>query len=160
MIWLTIFFLILASMFGCAAWWSRGKSGAILLFLSFLSLYFGFTELLSRPKPVELEFLQRSVSEPAEIIASQWLEGKAIYLWVRLKEIAEPRYYVLKWNRKVAQALQKAQEEAKGGKVIMRLPFQPSLENRPPMIPHPIPPPKLPDKFGAPEQVQPRKEGA
>ena len=54
---------------------------------------------------------------------------------------------MLPWNRASAEELQQALREAKrqGGAVEMRLPFEPSLEDREPRFyaqPRPAPPPK------------------
>jgi hypothetical protein len=67
--------------------------------------------------------------------------------------VAEPRAYVLPWNRDTAERLQQAQREAQqqGGDVRMRLPFEPSLDDREPQFYAP-PQPALPPKdYAEPE---------
>ncbi len=118
-------------------------TGVLLLPLSYASL----VDLLSRPKPIDLEWWQNHAKE-ATVLGSQMHEGEGIYLWLQLPDVPEPRGYVLPWNRATAEQLQQAQREAEqqdGGEVHMRLPFEPSLEQREPMFyaqPQPAPPPK------------------
>ncbi len=130
-------------------------TGVLLLPLSYASL----VDLLSRPKPIDLEWWQNHAQE-ATVLGSQLRENQGIYLWLQLAEVAEPRGYVLPWNRTTAEQLQAAEREAQqqgGGRVHMRLPFEPSLEDREPMFyaqPQPAPPPKdLTDP--APQLYQP-----
>lgn len=127
-------------------------TGVLLLPLSYASL----VDLLSRPKPIDLEWWQGH-SEEATVLGSELREGQGIYLWLQLPAVAEPRGYVLPWNRNLAEQLQAAEQAAEqqgGGKVQMRLPYEPSLEDREPMFyakPQPAPPPK--DLTDPPPQV-------
>lgn len=101
-----------------------GALAAAVLLLA--SGYFGLTDLLSRPKPVRLAWLEQAPDE-VEVIASTYEEGKAIYLWLQLPESTEPRAYQLPWSTAQAEALeqarQKAQRAGRGGSVRMRNPF-------------------------------------
>jgi hypothetical protein len=118
-------------------------TGVLLLPLSYASL----VDLLSRPKPIDLEWWQAHAKE-ATVLGSQMHEGEGIYLWLQLPDVAEPRGYVLPWSRQTAEQLQQARRDAEqqqGGEVHMRMPFEPSLEKREPMFyaqPQPAPPPK------------------
>jgi hypothetical protein len=120
-------------------------SGVLLLPLAYASL----VDLLSRPKPIDLEWWQAHAQE-ATVLGSQMQEGQGIYVWLQLPDVREPRGYVLPWNRTTAEQLQQAQRQAEqqpggGGSVRMRLPFEPSLDDREPMFyaqPQPAPPPK------------------
>jgi hypothetical protein len=119
-------------------------TGVLLLPLSYASL----VDLLSRPKPIDLEWWQKHAQE-ATVLGSELHEGQGIYLWLQLPDVAEPRGYVLPWSRTTAEQLQAAERQAEqqqgGGTVRMRLPFEPSLEDREPMFyaqPQPAPPPK------------------
>ena len=101
------------------------KLSALLAATAFMPLAYGsLSELLSRPKPVSLEWAQRKVKE-ASVLAASVQEGAAIYLWIKMPEIAEPRAYQLPWNKETAKQLQKAQREAQKNKngVRIRLPF-------------------------------------
>ncbi len=127
-------------------------TGVLLLPLSYASL----ADLLSRPKPIDLEWW-RTHAEEATVLGSQLHEGEGIYLWLQLPGVAEPRGYVLPWNRTTAEQLQKAEQEAQqqgGGSVRMRLPFESSLDDREPKfyaLPQPAPPPK--DLTDPPAQI-------
>jgi hypothetical protein len=126
----------LAAILGLIGIWApRGLAikGAALataaLFMPFA--YASLVQLLSKPKPVDLEWWQSDAAE-AEVLASRLVEDEAIYLWLQLPDVAEPRAYVLPWDRAGAEQLQQAMREAEqqGGGVQMRLPFEPSLEER------------------------------
>ena len=113
--------------------------------------YAGVAELLSRPKPVSLEWAQRA-SEKAELLGAKAVEGEAIFLFLQLPGVAEPRAYQLPWRPELAEQLQNAQREAekRGGGVMVERPFEdrstePSLETRERMFYAP-PPPALPPK--------------
>jgi hypothetical protein len=92
--------------------------------------YASLVDLLSKPKPVDLEWWQGDAAE-AEVLASRRIENEGIYLWLQLPDVAEPRAYVLPWDRANAEQLQQAMREAeqKGSGVQMRLPFEPSLDD-------------------------------
>ena len=119
--------------------------------------YTSMVDLLSRPKPVDLEWWQNA--EEATVLGSQIRENEAIHLWLQLPDLAEPRAYVLPWNRDTAERLQEAQRaaEQQGGDVRMRLPFEASQDEREPQF-YALPQPALPPKDYAepePEFYQP-----
>lgn len=122
----------------------------------------GIVDLLGRPKPTRMEWVQRH-GEEADVLASRIVEGKAIYLWLGMPGEAEPRAYVLPWDLETAKALQKAVEQAAkdGGQARAVLPFERSWETREPKF-YALPQPKLPDKpVGPPPlEYQRRTEGA
>jgi hypothetical protein len=117
-------------------------TAALFLPLAYASL----VDLLSKPKPVDLEWWQSDAAE-AEVLASRLVEDEAIYLWLQLPDLPEPRAYVLPWDRARAEQLQQAmrQAEQQGSGVQMRLPFEPSLEDREPKF-YALPQPALPPK--------------
>jgi hypothetical protein len=123
------------------------KGAALTTAALFLPVsYAALSDLLSKPKPVDLEWWQRDAAE-AEVLASRLVEDQAIYVWLQLPDVAEPRAYALPWDRASAEQLQQATREAQeqGGGIRMRLPFEPSLEDREPKFyapPQPAPPPK------------------
>ncbi|MGI9436501.1 MAG: hypothetical protein ACR2Q4_17025 [Geminicoccaceae bacterium] len=125
-------------------WIKIGAIGASVLLLPLA--YASFASLLSKPKPVELEWWMGEAEE-ATVLGSSIQEGEGIFLWLQLAEAAEPRAYVLPWNRDLAEQLQKAAEEAEdqNGQLRMRLPFEPSLDELDPKfyaMPQPAMPPK------------------
>ena len=138
----------------------RVKVSALLTTLLFLPLaYAAMVHLLSKPKPVNLEWWQAHAEE-ATVLGSSLREGQGIYLWLQMVDLLEPRAYVLPWSQELAQQLQEAlrQAEENGTAVQMRLPFEPSLDNREPRfyaMPQPAFPPKdrndrAPDLFAGP----------
>lgn len=125
--------------------WIKGSAvltTALLLVVAYASL----SDLLSKPKPVDLEWAKRNVPE-ATVLSASIKEGEGIYLWLRITGIGEPRSYVMPWNREMAEQLQAALDdaEANGNGVRMVAPFEPSLDTREPKfyaLPQPAPPPK------------------
>lgn len=124
---------------------------SVFFALLLAGLFFGYSDMLGRPKSTRLEVL-RSGEHEAKVLGSYILDGKGIYVWLLLPGTAEPRYYVLPWNEDTAKGLQQAIEEnarQHGGGIVMQLPFERSWDRREPVF-HPLPQPKLPDKGGAP----------
>ena len=73
--------------------------------------YFVFAGLLSKPKPRSFAWFEKQTKQ-AELLGASFAEGKAIYIWLRLDNAAEPRYFVLPWRKKLAQKLEEAMEAA------------------------------------------------
>ena len=111
--------------------------------------YASMVDLLSRPKPVSLEWWQSSAEE-ATVLGSVVRENEGIHLWLQLPGLAEPRAYVLPWSRENAERLQEAQRSAEqeGGDVRMRMPFEPSLDELEPRF------------YAEPQQALPPKDHA
>jgi hypothetical protein len=118
--------------------------------------YLSVTELLSQPKPMQHEWFKRHVDE-ATLLGVSLNEGQAIYLWLRLDDSLEPRYYVLPWQQQLAENLQNLIDEAirDGASVTIANPFaRKSFDDlgsmnmrivrppQPPMKP-PSPPPQI-----------------
>ncbi len=123
--------------------------------------YLALADLLSRPKPASLEWLRGQTPE-AQVLASSLEEGRAIYVWLRLAGVAEPRAYSLPWSRSAAEQLQQATRdaEAAGTGVVMRMPFERSLDDRQPRFyapPQPAAPPK--GRAGGPALRVPQAAG-
>ena len=118
--------------------------GGVALFLP--AVYAGFAQLLALPKPVALEWWQAHAEE-ATVLAASLREDEAIYLWLQLRGVDEPRAYALPWHRDLAEQLQAAQREAEESQtqVQMRLPFEDSLDDREPKF-YAMPQPQLPAK--------------
>ena len=120
--------------------------------------------LMTGPKPHYLEWREGETA----LLAHSWIEGEAIFLWVRWPDEDMPRAYRLPWSEETAEQIEKAQQtvEAEGGETVVefregltgenamvaeneadvRLDFELSLEERrPPTIyalPQPTPPAK------------------
>ena len=80
------------------------KGTSLATSVLFLPLgYASLVDLLSKPKPVEMEWWASGAAE-AEVLASRLVEGAGIYLWLQLPDIAEPRAYVLPWDRQAPRS--------------------------------------------------------
>ncbi len=157
-----------AALLATIAIWSprrtRIRIVAVVATALFLPLgYVELIELLSKPKPMSFEWF-RSDAEFATVLGVSFEEGSAIYLWLRLEDELQPRYYVLPWRGKLAERLQEAVDDAvsKNSSVVIPTPFSPkSLEELGNMniqiIPPPIPPTKTPP-FAKPRVFNPRKQ--
>lgn len=86
--------------------------------------YVGLTDLLSKPKPVRMEWALRAVQE-AQVLGASAREGEGIFLWLEIHGVSEPRSYRMPWDRKMAEQLQAAMREAQNSRrgVRVRLPF-------------------------------------
>ena len=142
---------LLAGALASVSVWAPRRLALKLLALSgtalFLPLaYAGFAQLLALPKPVALEWWQANAEE-ATVLAASLREDEAIYVWLQLKDVPEPRAYALPWQRDLAEQLQAAQREAEEAQtqVQMRLPFEDSLDERAPKF-YAIPQPQMPAK--------------
>lgn len=156
----TLFFaaavLVAGALATIAIWAPRRlivRLAALAAAAAFMPLaYAAVTELLSRPKPVSFEWAQRA-AEQGRLLGAKIVENEAIYVFLDLPGLSEPRAYVLPWRRELAEELQGAQkqaEEQRGGGVLVDRPFdkeryESSLDEREPMF-HAAPPPALPDK--------------
>lgn len=119
----------LAALLGAVAIGSRRalwlKAGALGLTGLLLAVaYAGLADLLSKPKPVRLEWLERE-AESATVLAAALRENRGIYLWLQLSGTGEPRAYILPWSTKTADELMDALRESEGtsGSVEVRRPF-------------------------------------
>jgi hypothetical protein len=151
-----IAFLSLALLLGVFAYVampaaSRGRrivvAGSFAVILGVL--FFGYSDMLGRPKSTRLEVF-RSNMQNAKVIGSYLKENDGMYLWLQLPGSDEPRYYKLPWDAKVAKALQGAiaeNESGHGSGVGMGLPSEFSLDREEPKF-YALPQPKLPDKPG------------
>lgn len=121
-----------------------------------IALAIGFypaqVNLLSRPRNVSEEWFNRHAKE-ALVTGVYVDEGVALYLYLILPGVHEPRSYKMPWNestRGLAESLQDALESAEGqeGGVVIPSPFEePSLEREKPLTAHPRPQQKRPDKL-------------
>jgi len=73
--------------------------------------------LMTGPKP---HFLEWRDGETA-LLAHDWVEGEAIYLWVRWPDEDMPRAYRLPWSEETAQQIEQAEQanEAEGGETVV-----------------------------------------
>jgi len=156
----------LVALLASIAIWSQRRtpirSVAVILTALFIPIgYLGVVELLSQPKPMRHEWFKRHVDE-ATLLGVSVREGEAIYLWLRLDESLEPRYYVLPWQQQLAEKLQMLVDEAirDGAAVTISNPFsRKSFDDlgsmniqivRPPQLP--MKPPSPPPQFFNPRE--------
>ena len=107
---------VLAGALGSISIWAPRRLAVKLLAVAGVTLflpavYAGFAQLLALPKPVALEWWQANASE-ATVLAASLREDEAIYVWLQLQGVDEPRAYALPWQRDLAEQLQAAQREA------------------------------------------------
>ncbi|MGH6947960.1 MAG: hypothetical protein ACREDZ_11580 [Kiloniellales bacterium] len=140
--------------------WSRRRlrTKLLALFLAALFLpasYISLVALMGRPKPFTLEISHKALTE-AEVLSAQMKEDEAIYLWLRLPEVEEPRAYRLAWSENLARQLHEAMKsgEASGNQVMMRNPFQGDLPSTTEPVFHAPPPTAQPTKQQQAGRVQ------
>lgn len=131
--------------------WSRRMMAAKVAALALTLALFGTgyataVELLGRPKPIQIEWWGRDLTE-ARVIAAELREDEAIYLWLAIEGVEAPVSYALPWSLEAAKQLNGAMEEAEeeGVGVQMRSPFNASPDDQEPMFyaePQPALPPK------------------
>ncbi len=145
---------VAAALASIAIWAPRTTSVrvmAVLIASLFIPIaYVELVEMLSKPKPISFEWFERS-AEQAIVLGVSLHEGKAIYMWLRLEDSMEPRYYQLPWRQKLAEKLEDAIEDAIAGRssVIITKPFarknfKEGGELNVKIIPPPTPPLKRP----------------
>ena len=126
-----IFIALLAvtALLATIAIWSQRRTPvrtlAVVLTALFIPIgYLTVTELLSQPKPMQHEWFKQHVDE-ATLLGVSVRENQAIYLWLRLDDSLEPRYYVLPWQQQLAEKLQNLIDEAirDGASVTIANPF-------------------------------------
>jgi len=137
--WFVIATALTALLASIAIWSPKSlylKVGALLCATAFLPVaYFGLNDILSRPKPAQLETVHKDV-EQVQVLSSIMEEDEAIYLWLQLPEVDEPRSYQLPWSDEMAKQLHKAQQEAEqtGQEVKMKKPFEKTLDTEDPVF--------------------------
>jgi len=154
--WFFALLTILISFIIALSIWSRKKvkykvlSIIIGVFTYFIS-YATLLEILSRPKPKNLELLNKYANE-LTLLHVNWVEGEAIYLLVQLDNLIEPRLYKFPWNAAQAQEYDEMLEKGRenGEEVKIANPFFPTnAEERKTIIytapAKPLPPKEAPE---------------
>jgi len=123
--------------------WQRVASTGLFVVLIAV-VYGGSIELLSRPKPLRLEWRDAA---HAQVLGASIREGEAIYVWLQVDGTSEPRAYALPWDPKTAQQLQNAMRdgEENGTEVQANMPFESGIDEREPRF-YAMPQQALPDK--------------
>lgn len=150
--WFVIGAALTALLCSIAIWAPRSvkiKLAALICAALFLPVgYTALNDILSRPKPMNLETAHKELEEVA-VISSLMREDEGIYLWLQIPEVTEPRSYKLPWSEEAAKQLHKAQQsaEANGTEVQMKKPFTKTLDTEEPVFyaaPQAALPPKQP----------------
>ncbi|MBT5047787.1 MAG: hypothetical protein HOM58_04735 [Rhodospirillaceae bacterium] len=109
--------------------------------------YAAVSDLLSRPKPVAIEWVHRNAKE-ATVLGARIVEGRNIFLWLQLSGATEPRAYMLPYSEELAKQLHGAQRDARkaGTKTKMKRPFANDRDTEKPQF------------FAAPQKARPVKK--
>ena len=154
--WFFTLLTILISFIIALSIWSRKKVKYKVLSITigvfaYLVSYATLLEILSRPKPKNLELLNKYANE-LTLLHVNWVEGEAIYLLVQLDDIIEPRLYKFPWNASQAQEYDEMLEKGRenGEEVKIANPFYPTnAEERKTIIytspAKPLPPKEAPE---------------
>ena len=92
----------------------------ILGFFIFLLSYVSLIEVLSRPKPKNLELLNRYVKE-ITLLHVTWIEGESIHILTMLDGFKEPRLYEFPWDPIQAQEFDEALEKGRENNEEVRI---------------------------------------
>jgi len=130
----------LAAILSTIAIWAPRKLQLKVLALvcatGFLPLaYMSFNDILSRPKPAQLETLVNG-KDDLTVLSSIMREDEAIYLWLQLPDAREPRSFQLPWSEATAKELHKATQEAEdtGTAVKMTQPQEKTEDTQQPVF--------------------------
>lgn len=152
--WFVIGAALAAVLSSIAIWAPRSVKIKVVALVSaalFLPVgYIGLNDILSRPKPMQLETAHKKLQEVG-VLSSLMKEDEGIYLWLQIPDITEPRSYRLPWSDEAAKQLHKAQQEAEaqGTNVQMKKPFEKTMDSQEPVFyaapQAALPPKKAPD---------------
>ena len=132
------------------------KVGAVVVAFALMATHLcGHAGPAQQAQAGELRVVASRAAE-ATVVGSSLDESRAIYVWLQLDGVPEPRAYALPWDQRVAEQLQAAARTAaeRQSAVRMRLPFETTLDDREPRfyaLPQPAMPPK--DATRPPAQV-------
>ena len=153
--WFVITTVIAAVLASIAIWSPRSvkmKVLALICAAAFLPMgYISLNDILSRPKPMALETVHKQI-EQVQVVSSLMKEDVAIYLWLQIPDIEEPRSYKLPWSDELAKELHQAQQNAEksGTEVKMKKPFERTEDNQATVF-YAEPPPPPPTKQTTPD---------
>jgi xanthosine utilization system XapX-like protein len=114
--------------------------------------YLQLSEMLARPKPIAFEWFRRNV-EQAQLLGASLDEGRAIYLWLRVDQDVEPRFYVMPWRQETAEKLEDLIDNAlrNNSTIVLKKPFiRKFMEDLGDLNANIIPPPQPPQKMPTP----------
>jgi len=159
--------IAVAAMLATVAIWAPRRPvirfAALAVTVLFIPIgYLQLTEMLARPKPIAFEWFRRHV-EQAQLLGASLDEGRAIYLWLRIDQDVEPRYYVMPWRQETAEKLEDMIDNAlrNNSTIILKKPFiRKFMEDlgdlNANIVPPPLPPQKMPQP--PPQIFNPRQQ--
>lgn len=112
------------------------KMTALVTMTLFLPVaYFSLESLLSRPKPVGMDWASEHL-EDSSVLAARIEEEESIFLWLAMPGADEPRSFVIPWTEEAARQLHSAQQgaEQQGTDVKIRRPSESGQDNQEPMF--------------------------
>lgn len=107
--------IVIGAVLANIAVWSKSKLAlrtlAVFLTTMFVPVvYLGLTEVLSQPKPIAHEWFKRNVDD-ARVLGLDIVEGRAIYLWLKVGNDHQPSFYKLPWQPMLAERLENIVDE-------------------------------------------------
>ena len=131
---LYLLFVLMSCVLATIAVWSRKRLGvralAVLALAGMALLNYGaLINLLGRPQPID-NLASSPVEQDAIVLAASIAEGESIFLWLRLPDEYQPRYYTMDWSYEDAIALKKAMDRStrENSTLMMSHDYETSLE--------------------------------
>jgi len=158
--------VLIAGVANVAVWSHRGLRvrSLVVVLVAVLAplLFLSVTELLSRPKPVRHAWFQQRAQE-AIVLGADFVEDRAIYLWLRIDGAEAPGHFVLPWNSRFAERLEDLMDEGMNNGKLVKInnPFsRKSFDDIGDINIEIIEPPSLPLKLPPepPSSVDPREQ--
>jgi len=116
--------VLIACIANIAVWSRKGLRVriAVVALVAMLAplLFLSVTELLSRPKPVRHAWFQQRAAE-AIVLGAEFVEDKAIYLWLRVDNAEAPGYFALPWDSRFAERLEDLLDEGMNNGSLVRI---------------------------------------
>ncbi|NKB76211.1 MAG: hypothetical protein GKR96_03990 [Gammaproteobacteria bacterium] len=131
---LYLLFTLVSCILATIAVWSRKnlkvRTLAVLALAAMVLLNYGaLVNLLGRPQPIN-NLGSASLDKDAIVLAVSMAEGESIYLWLRLPDEHQPRYYRMNWNHEDAVTLKRAMDRStrESSALMMNYDYETSLE--------------------------------
>lgn len=122
-----------------------------IFFAAFMGVsYVTLSELIGRPKPVDILLWGTPDVEEARVVGMFFKKNQGIYLLLIYPGQAIPRYFQFPWNDEMAEKLKEAEDARRKEKnqgVLIKYPFQPTHEER-----------KFPEVYEIPWPAPPQKD--
>lgn len=147
-----LLYVLIGCVLALLAIWSRRRlvvrlAAVGMLLILMLTNYSALLDLLGKPLPFRYAGVEELTGD-AIVLAASIDEGIAIYLWLRVPDQRQPRYYRIAWNHDAALSLKKALDRSyrDNSTVMMNPNFETSLEVGKEPLFYILPPERLPLK--------------